>query len=106
MPGGACATPGCGMGGMGSGGAMGGGNMGGAMGGGMGSMGGGLGGGGGGAGGGGMGMAPLMPMGAAPARPAAQNMAEFDPMAMLNQSSGGPKKLAAAKAPASDWDNW
>ena len=50
-----------------------------------------------------MGMAPLMPMGAAPTKP---NMSDFDPMAMLNQPSGGPKKLAAAKAPASDWDNW
>ena len=50
-----------------------------------------------------MGMAPLMPMGAAPAKP---NMSDFDPMAMLNQPSGGTKKLAAAKAPASDWDNW
>jgi len=87
----ACATPGCGMGGMGG------------MGGGMGGMGGGM---------GGMqpqgmqqpmGMAPLTPMGAAPTKP---NMSDFDPMAMLNQPSGGPKKLAAAKAPASDWDNW
>ena len=80
----ACATPGCGMGGMGG--------MGGGMGGmqpqGMQQP---------------MGMAPLTPMGAAPTKP---NMSDFDPMAMLNQPSGGPKKLAAAKAPASDWDNW
>jgi hypothetical protein len=55
------------------------------------------------------GMAPLMPMGATPTRPAAPNaagMADLDPLAMLGQPAGGPKKLAAAKAPASDWDNW
>lgn len=54
-------------------------------------------------------MAPLMPMGATPTRPAAPNaagMADLDPLAMLGQPAGGPKKLAAAKAPASDWDNW